>query len=153
MKRRIFLGILLPFILASFLVPEVKGQTAWTTGLNGKVTQENGWKIIDFQGVLKGTDTLVTNPFNLFFCDLNFTLSRLFTQTNDSVKITIKRQDSYIPGQWTVAKTIATSDSIKTAGYYADTLAVPANSRFLFIGTTGNGNNVQLKAKIRARNR
>lgn len=154
MKRRILLGILLPFLMVVFsplLQMDLQAQTVWTT--NGATDNNNGWKTVNFVGQLKGTDTLTTASFNLLGCDLNYNLARLFTQASDSVKITIKRQDSYIAGQWTVAKTIATSDSLKTAGYYADTLAIPNASRLLFIGTTGNGYNVNIKATIRARNR
>lgn len=144
-------GFFFTLTLLALLFAEPEAQTAWTT--NGSTDNNNGWKTINFAGTLKGTDTLTSAAFTLLGCELNYNLARLFTQANDSVKITIKRQDSYIPGQWTVAKTIATSDSIKTAGYYSDTLAIPTGSRLLFIGTTGNGYNVSLKATIRARHR
>lgn len=150
MKIFRFLAIALMTIVLALATP-VKAQTAWTT--NGVVENYNGWKTINFVGKLKGTDTLTTAAFSLIGCELYFNLAKYFTQANDSVKITIKRQDSYIPGTWTVAKTIATSDSIKTAGYYSDTLAIPTASRYLFIGTTGNGYNVNVKATIRARHR
>lgn len=150
MKRIGFFGIaLVAFVLV--MATPAKAQTAWTT--NGSIENYNGWKAINFAGTLKCTDTLTTAAFTLLGCELDFNLAKYFTQANDSIKITIKRQDSYIPGTWTVAKTIATSDSLKTAGYYVDTLAIPTASRLLFIGTTGNGYNVNLKATIRARHR
>lgn len=147
--KKYFFALLIGFVMA--VVLPLKAQTVWTT--NGSTDNNNGWKTINFVGQLKGTDTLTTAAFTLLGCDLNFNLAKYFTQANDSIKVTIKRQDSYIAGQWTVAKTIATSDSVKTAGYYSDTLAIPASSRLLFIGTTGNGYNTQIKATIRARNK
>jgi len=148
--KKIFLTILV--CLPLFFSHEIVGQTAWLPGLNGKVTHENGWKVIRYEGTLSGTDTLISAPFNLSYCDNNFRIFRRFTQNSDSVSITAFREENWLPGTWRfLNRFICENDSANVSSVYYDTMKMPLYSRLVFIGTAGNGKAVNIKVKILAR--
>jgi len=119
---------------------------------SGTVANDGLFKQITFTGTLKGTDTLYTRVFQLEDVNPVFALAKTYTKSNDSVKVKIVRQGTWISGKWTDIKSV-TTDSVKTQTFAADTISTnrAAGYRYAILGVTGNGYNVGFNLLLRAK--
>lgn len=145
--NRIKLFLAASVMLALLFAVNMQAQrTAWVT--NNDAATGPGYKTIDFVGYVSGTDTLISSEFQIGSYNYVMTGFKLLDQTNDSVKITIKR---FVKGiSWFSDKTIATSDSVLTENTFADTTSGQWNKLYL-IGTTGNGYKTLVKVRYELR--
>lgn len=150
LRKMKFMTILMLLVLVFY---QAGVQAQWTSGYNPAKSWDNGFTVLEYQGKISGTDTLITNSFVFGNAEAVFNVAKIFSQTNDSIKVTILRQANYIGSNWTTQKTLYSADSTKTQATQNDTLStsVAFPQRLVIYGTTGNGyqTNVNIKLRIK----
>ena len=152
MKNIIWI-VLLALATVFILPPVTHAQTAWAdSGATIDLKTDGSSILINYQGYLKGTDTLISEQFTVKKAGSQIFDVYKYINAADTGKITIKRQVQLFSGVWSDAKTLVTSDSIKTVNWTKDTIQYNPNyCRWAFIGTSGNGTHTRFYMKVKIR--
>lgn len=143
MKRFLFIMFSLFLITAAIMHAQITSES--------KDNFDNGFYSYNVEGGISGTDTLFTKAFRMGTQTKIFDVFALGTQTNDSIKLKLVRQVSYLGTAWTTDKTIGT-DSVKTEKAWADTSSYfNVIHRIAIVGVTGNGYKTNFRVKISAK--
>jgi hypothetical protein len=142
MKKILFLLLFAVTCCLLFTAPAL-AQTAWSDS-GRTIHDDNDYEFLEYQGTIKKTDSLWTQPFTVFSKEPVIVLYKDITSTADSSKMIIERWENWTGTTWMKAKTLTPSpyDSVETPVKYIDTLytgVAPDGVKYLFAGATGFG--------------
>ncbi|HPO54541.1 MAG TPA: hypothetical protein PKY46_00945 [Ignavibacteriaceae bacterium] len=139
MKRSaLFVLFLLLIVITAYAA------SAWVE--NATVSQSSSAKTVYFEASLASTDTLTSNLFS--FEDYGQVVKGAFLISSVAgvPKIKLVKQESWFDGEWSTTKTIW-NDSTEYQTTFGDTILT--NTRYVFIGVTGNQTDSYLKTIIK----
>lgn len=137
---KISLKTFLTVALILFSVQLFAQDTGWDN--NTVNTKGDTYESIVFQGTVAGTDTLVSNEFNITGKNPVVTAYKFFNSATSKPKIKLIKKYKYFSNSTASTKTFYTADSLETQSTVADTLY--GTCQLYFIGTGTNPSDTKI---------